>query len=221
MDSLALLKPLAGRGWSGSGPMLAGPSLAGARLGAENPFDTSSLQQVLAAGELSTQRLLVSLALMLAGLVRNGANSNAGTGASSAASTPDTNAGSSSGSAGSPSPSTAGNATGTQVERPGGKIDSSIAGNFDAMVAAAKKEGVDLQIESGWRSRQEQEVLYQKYLNGTGNLAAKPGTSNHESGQAIDFKNTPGAFEWLKNNAEKFGFKNLPGEPWHYSVNGK
>ncbi len=39
-------------------------------------------------------------------------------------------------------------------------------------------------IESDWRSRAEQEVLDQKYLNGTGNLAAKPGASNHESGQA-------------------------------------
>lgn len=114
----------------------------------------------------------------------------------------------------------AGAATGQLVDRPGGKIDSSIAANFDSMVAAAKKDGVNLQINSGHRSRAEQEKLYAAYKNGTGNLAAKPGTSNHEKGQAIDFKNNPGAYNWLAKNAQKFGFKNLPGEPWHYSPTG-
>ncbi len=114
-----------------------------------------------------------------------------------------------------------GGATGNLVQRPGGKIDASIAGNFDRMVAAAKKDGVDLQIRSGHRSHQEQEVLYQKYLNGTGNLAAKPGTSNHEKGQAVDFANNRGAYAWLAKNATNFGFKNLPGEPWHYSPTGR
>ena len=89
------------------------------------------------------------------------------------------------------------------------------------MIAAAKRDGVNLEIRSAHRSRHEQEVLYQKYLNGTGNLAAKPGTSNHESGQAIDFGNTPGAYDWLAKNAGRFGLKNLPGEPWHYSPNGR
>ena len=42
-----------------------------------------------------------------------------------------------------------------------------------------------------------------------------------ESGQAIDFGNTPGAYDWLAKNAGRFGLKNLPGEPWHYSPNGR
>lgn len=111
--------------------------------------------------------------------------------------------------------------TGQLVERPGGRLDSSIVANFDAMVAAAKKDGIQLQISSAHRSRAEQERLYAAYKNGTGNLAARPGTSNHEKGQAVDFKNTPGAHAWLARNAERFGFKNLPGEPWHYSPNGR
>ncbi len=110
--------------------------------------------------------------------------------------------------------------TGNIVSVAGGKLDSSIAGNFNAMVAAAKKDGVDLKISSSFRSRAEQEKLYAAYKNGTGNLAAKPGTSNHESGLAIDFSNTPGAYAWLKKNAGNFGLKNLPGEPWHYSPSG-
>jgi len=107
------------------------------------------------------------------------------------------------------------------VTRQGEKIGAKIADQFDKMVAAAAKDGVKLQIESGLRTHAEQEKLYAAYLNGTGNLAAKPGTSNHESGEAIDYSNTPGAFDWLKKNAAKFGFHgNVPGEPWHYSLTG-
>lgn len=112
--------------------------------------------------------------------------------------------------------------TGDLVDLGGGKrVDSSIAGNVKRMIADAKQQGVDLKITSAFRSRQQQEVLYAKYKNGTGNLAARPGTSNHESGRAIDFSNTPGAYAWLKNNAGRYGLKNLPGEPWHYSTNGR
>ena len=115
-----------------------------------------------------------------------------------------------------------GKPSGNLVDLGGGKkVDASIAGNVKAMIEAAKRDGVDLKITSAHRSREQQEVLYQKYLNGTGNLAAKPGTSNHESGLAIDFTNTPGAHAWLAKNAGRFGLKNLPGEPWHYSTTGR
>lgn len=115
----------------------------------------------------------------------------------------------------------AGNKTGNIVSVAGGRLDSSIAGNVTSMVAAAKRDGVDLRINSSFRSRAQQERLYAAYKNGTGNLAAKPGTSNHESGLAIDFANTPGAYAWLKKNAGRFGLKNLPSEPWHYSTTGR
>ena len=29
------------------------------------------------------------------------------------------------------------------------------------------------------------------------------------------------AFVWLTANAARFGFFNLPSEPWHWSVNGR
>jgi hypothetical protein len=114
-----------------------------------------------------------------------------------------------------------GGPTGQLTQRAGGRIDSSIAPNFDSMVSAARADGINLQIRSGHRSRAQQERLYAAYRNGTGNLAARPGTSNHERGQAIDFRRTPGAFDWLARNAERFGFRNLPGEPWHYSPTGR
>lgn len=131
--------------------------------------------------------------------------------------------GASSGNSASPSGSSGkvGPKTGNLVNIPGGRVDSSIADNVKAMTAAAKKDGVTLKISSSTRTRAEQERLYAAYKNGTGNLAAKPGTSNHESGLAIDFANTPGAWAWLKKNSEKFGLKNLPSEPWHYSTTGR
>ena len=102
----------------------------------------------------------------------------------------------------------------------GKKLDSSVAGNVKRMIADAKKDGINLQISSAYRSHEEQKVLYQKYLNGTGNLAAKPGTSNHESGDALDL-GPPSAFAWLKQNAGQFGFKNkIASEPWHWSLTG-
>lgn len=119
------------------------------------------------------------------------------------------------------SPTTAGRRTGQIVDVPGGRVDASIAPNVRAMMAAARRDGINLQINSSYRSRAQQERLYAAYRNGTGNLAARPGTSNHESGLAIDFRNTPGAHRWLRNNAERFGLRNLPGEPWHYSTTGR
>jgi len=57
---------------------------------------------------------------------------------------------------------------------------------------------------------------------------ARPGSSMHEQGLAVDFTHngrlissraSPG-FQWLARNARRFGFYNLPSEPWHWSVNG-
>ena len=148
------------------------------------------------------------------GAIRNSTGSSQA--AASAGSTGGAKPGSGTGSA-----SEVGPKTGRLVDVPGGKVDASIADNVKKMLNDAKKDGVDLHISSSFRSREEQEKLYQSYLNGTGNLAAKPGSSNHESGLAIDFKNTSGAYDWLKKNAGRYGLKNLPSEPWHYSTNGK
>jgi hypothetical protein len=73
-------------------------------------------------------------------------------------------------------------------------------------------------IVSGFRTYEQQSALYQKYLNGTGNLAAKPGTSRHESGVAVDFG---GDLKWVRQNAKAFGLHNsVPSENWHYSLLG-
>ena len=57
---------------------------------------------------------------------------------------------------------------------------------------------------------------------------ARPGMSMHELGLAIDFtangrfisSRTDPGFVWLAANAGRFGFSNLPSEPWHWSTTG-
>ena len=56
--------------------------------------------------------------------------------------------------------------------------------NRVARVAA--HSGHKFTVNSGYRTYAEQAALYDKYLHHGGNLAAKPGTSNHEGGSAMD-----------------------------------
>lgn len=56
-------------------------------------------------------------------------------------------------------------------------------------------------------------------------VAATPGQSNHGWGIAVDFRNNPGAWAWLKKYGSKFGWTNTEGarinEPWHWVYDGK
>ena len=84
--------------------------------------------------------------------------------------------------------------------------------------AMAQGTGRSIHVQSGFRSRSEQQVLYNRYLNGTGNLAAPPGSSNHESGMAADI--TPGR-EVFGGVAGKYGLSfPIPSESWHVEAGG-
>lgn len=70
----------------------------------------------------------------------------------------------------------------------------------------------------GWRDSAQQAKMYQDYLNG-GNLAAKPGSSMHEKGLAIDFAVEGDDYGYLASVASKYGLVNsVDGEPWHYTM---
>lgn len=92
---------------------------------------------------------------------------------------------------------------------------------YFALRDAAAEINLQLCIESGFRTYSHQQRLYDLYRRGRGNLAAKPGRSNHQHGQAFDF-NTLGydgtpMYDWLKRNAPKFGFlRTVNGEHWHW-----
>lgn len=73
--------------------------------------------------------------------------------------------------------------------------------------------GHPLQITSAGRLRSEQQEAYDRYMAGKGSFAAKPGTSPHEYGNAIDTN------ERLSMLAEHGWRRPLRFEPWHYVYN--
>lgn len=92
----------------------------------------------------------------------------------------------------------------------------------DVLVAlnnVARDLGENINVVSGGRTRAEQQFLYDLYLAGKGNLAAKPGTSRHETGRAVDayIRGVAlGAFKGGKRTADKHGMSfPVPGEDWH------
>lgn len=105
------------------------------------------------------------------------------------------------------------------------KPDASNA--FTAMENAFSKAfGSGISVQEGFRSYDRQVMLYNAYKSGRGNLAAKPGTSNHGTGIAVDLggpfmnSNSP-QHKWLQANGPKFGwhwvgrtFSQV--EPWHW-----
>lgn len=90
-----------------------------------------------------------------------------------------------------------------------------------------KRPDLKIRIVSGLRTRAEQQALYQAYLNGTGNLAAVPGTSRHETGNAADANVVlygltsvcafPGSVAALRANGLA---ATVYSEPWHIEAGG-
>jgi D-alanyl-D-alanine carboxypeptidase len=112
------------------------------------------------------------------------------------------------------------------------------------MLAAAKRDGIDLTIVSAYRSFETQAELkgayLQSYGSGANTFSADQGYSEHQLGTAVDFS-TPDlggtlggfgdseAYTWLKANAHKYGFVlSYPEgnsyyvyEPWHWRFVGE
>ena len=105
------------------------------------------------------------------------------------------------------------------------------------MADDARKAGILLLIDSGYRSAAYQKMIIERRLeNGEPierifHMAAPPGYSQHETGRAVDFVPSEAVFvksaeyKWLKENAGKFGFveyyyENNPDsifwEPYHW-----
>lgn len=114
---------------------------------------------------------------------------------------------------------------------------------LEQMFAAAKTQGINLMLASGYRSYSYQVSLYNGYVQTQGQAvadqqSARPGYSEHQTGLAADveaasrnceveqcFATTPEG-EWLAANSYKYGFvirypqngQSITGyeyEPWH------
>jgi peptidoglycan hydrolase CwlO-like protein len=114
-------------------------------------------------------------------------------------------------------------------------VNCQIAEQVRSMIAAAASAGVSLS-GGGYRDPSRQIALreqncgssyyaiYQMPSSQCSPPTARPGSSQHELGLAIDFSNcssrSTACYRWLAGNASRFGMYNLPSEPWHWSVNG-
>lgn len=114
------------------------------------------------------------------------------------------------------------------------------------MREAARKEGIELQVVSAFRSADYQAAIVERKLRGGQDIteilrvSAAPGYSEHHSGRALDlsspayavleeeFETSP-AFAWLQASAQRYGFQmsfprdNRHGvayEPWHWAWRG-
>jgi hypothetical protein len=104
--------------------------------------------------------------------------------------------------------------SGRLAYRQGKPMRPDVALAFDRMAAAARRDGVSLIINSGYRSDAEQAELYRRHPDPK--WVAPPGKSLHRLGTELDL-GPPSAYGWLARNGRWFHFvQRYPHEPWHY-----
>jgi hypothetical protein len=98
--------------------------------------------------------------------------------------------------------------------RQGKPMRPDVAEAFDRMAAAARGDGVDLIVTSGFRTDAEQAVLFAAHPDPK--WVAPPGKSLHRLATELDL-GPPAAYGWLARNAERFHFvQRYSWEPWHF-----
>ena len=131
------------------------------------------------------------------------------------------------------------------------QIDKDVWPYLQAMLDAARSENIDIGVWSPYRSYATQKMLFEKQVTKQKNngvpadqaedkaatIVARPGTSEHHTGLALDINCADHAFEktaaykWLKENAENYGFimrysaekQSITGvihESWHWRFVG-
>mgnify|MGYP000780094562 FL=1 len=118
---------------------------------------------------------------------------------------------------------------------------------IEKLIYDANNNGINIIVDSAFRSGNYQQMILDKVISEKGNeaykLVALPGTSEHQTGLAVDFaiyengiynddiKEDDKEAIWLKDNAWKYGFilrypkgkEDITGfnfEPWHYRFVG-
>lgn len=124
------------------------------------------------------------------------------------------------------------------------KVSYLVSPALNNLVAAAREQGITLDLQSGYRSYGAQQKLYENYLaqdtqSNIDSYSAKPGYSEHQTGLAVDLggASSPGCnvkpcfavtpeSKWLTDNVHNYGFifrypegkQKITGyeyEPWH------
>lgn len=124
----------------------------------------------------------------------------------------------------------------------GHKIKKAASEPLMKMIDAARADGLNLLVISGYRTESTQRGLFNNSVKRHGMdhaliYSAKPGHSEHQLGLAVDLNSTEESFDqtkeykWLKANSYKYGFierypkgkEFITGygyEPWHYRYLG-
>jgi len=106
----------------------------------------------------------------------------------------------------------------------GKQMRADAAGRYNQMKAAARRVGISLTPVSGFRTMAQQRALYAAYRAGRGNLAARPGYSNHQGGLSVDIATgsySSATYKWLARHGRQYGFVNdVRTEPWHWTFRG-
>jgi len=104
------------------------------------------------------------------------------------------------------------------------KLDPALLGALRRAATDATREGVELLVDSGWRSREYQERLFQEAVSKYGSAeeaarwVATPDTSSHVAGEAVDIGPADAA-EWLSEHGAWYGLCQIySNEPWHYEL---
>jgi D-alanyl-D-alanine carboxypeptidase len=119
----------------------------------------------------------------------------------------------------------------------GSRVRRLVIEDLRALVRAARRQGITIRVNSGYRSYAEQRAMYRAEVDRVGAaeaalLVARPGHSEHQLGTALDIADTAGAHAWLAERAWRFGFVvSYPRggrdiscyryEPWHVRYYGR
>jgi uncharacterized protein YcbK (DUF882 family) len=103
-------------------------------------------------------------------------------------------------------------------------LDPALLGALRQAATDAAGEGVELFVESGWRSPEYQEQLLREAVSKYGSQeeaarwVATADTSAHVSGDAVDIGHSD-ATAWLTEDGADYGLCQTYGnEPWHYEL---
>jgi zinc D-Ala-D-Ala carboxypeptidase len=102
-------------------------------------------------------------------------------------------------------------------------LDPALLGALRQAATDAADDGVELYVDSGWRSPEYQKQLLHEAISkyGSEKEAARwvttPNTSAHVSGDAVDIGHDAAA--WLSEHGAEYGLCQIYGnEPWHYEL---
>lgn len=103
-------------------------------------------------------------------------------------------------------------------------LDPDLLAALRQAATAAADDGVELFVDSGWRSPEYQDQLLREAISEYGSEAeaarwvATAETSAHVSGDAVDIERDD-ATAWLSEHGAEYGLCQIYGnEPWHYEL---